>query len=236
MIKYPRPRRPLSELNSVSRNIAHLTVTRIGQRGAKVQRSSTLLELNSWEPQEELTSGLSDQWENWGHFLVYCVTLRVLWFSSFVEGKQMEPLTLGIDKLKNKKYPPRFGTITVSMSHTVAKSQTLTNIHKWWQYVSIHVMTMTLWLSTETTTQTCNEGSKPQRKCDLSRLLKQRENSSSYLLIISHLYTSLYSHGYYSRSDHHRLSLELLQQPSNWSPSFLQCSPLLCGKKKIYPH
>lgn len=52
---------------------------------------------------------------------------------------------------------------------------------------------MTLLLSAQTTTQTCNEGSTPQRKCDLSRLLKQKETSNSYLLIVSHLYTSLYS-------------------------------------------
>lgn len=54
-------------------------------------------------------AGLSNQQENWGHSLLYCTALVVLWFHSFMERKQMESLTLGVDKLKSlkkKKNPP----------------------------------------------------------------------------------------------------------------------------------
>lgn len=67
----------------------------------KGRGSPILLQLDPWEPREELTAELSNQQENWGHSLLYRTALVVLWFRSFMERKQMESLTLGVDKLKS---------------------------------------------------------------------------------------------------------------------------------------
>jgi hypothetical protein len=95
----------LSELNFVPLKIAHLTVACMWQKWCQGAEVSHSVIVGALRAPRRADLGASRPVENWGHSLLYCVTLAVQWFYGFMEVKQMKSLTLDADKLKNKNIP-----------------------------------------------------------------------------------------------------------------------------------
>lgn len=87
-----------------------------------------------------------------------------------MEVKQIESLTLGVDKLRNKEYIPQTA-YGVWLTTPKLKAKPWPMLKSDDEYVSTNGMIMTL-VKHLFYTQSCNEGSKLRRKYDLNFRLK----------------------------------------------------------------